>query len=281
MRYWTIGILILAMIFSASCTKDLGSVCNKGDAWVQKRIVVMESISRIELAIAADLFVQEGQQNIEIEAPADIIDRILSESKIGNGKWKVELDNCYDGPAITIWATLPEFAALDILGDGKIQGLDTLSMISNLGLDIDGSGSIKLQMLDAETLDLQIKGGGHIELLAGQVAVQNCEISGAGQIDSQLSDASSCRVDIKGNGVVNFYGSSDELSIDIEGDGDVDALELNVQNCSIKMQGEGSCKVRVQDELLVNIEGAGEICYEGQPIISTAIFGDGALEECN
>lgn len=264
-----------------SCTKEFGSDCISSSQPTEKRIVELETLTKIDLAMNGNLFVQEGPQFIEIEAPSDIIDRILNESEIGSERWIVELNDCYDGEKINIWATLPRFIALDISGSGNISSLDTLRNIESLNLEINGSGDMDIQIQDGVKLDLEIVGSGNLDIVAGNIDEHSYHINGSGDITSHFNDAQTMRMRIQGSGDIETSGIVDEQFIEIEGQGDIRAFDLCANSCEIKSKGSGDCNVKVNNTLSVEIEGSGNICYIGQPIITSNIDGSGNIKSCN
>lgn len=273
-------IFLFIVVFN-SCTKEFGSNCISGELATEKRIVDIESISKIDLSMNGHLYINEGPQFIEIEAPTDIIDKILNESEIGSERWTIELNECYDGEKIKIWATLPKFIALDVSGSGNISSLDTLKNVESLNLEIDGSGDMDIQIEDGDKLDLEIAGSGQIEVFSRNIAVHSCHINGSGDIISEFNEAETIRMRIQGSGNIEASGFANEQFIEIEGQGDILAFNLCANSCEIRSKGSGNCNVKVNNTLTINIEGSGDICYKGQPKITSNIDGSGNINSCD
>lgn len=80
------------------------------------------------------------------------------------------------------------------------------------------------------------------------------------------------------NGAADFElsGAQQEvLDIYITGTGNVDAFEMPVNDCNIRISGAGNCEVHVINNLNVEISGVGNIWYMGIPSITTDISGVG------
>lgn len=282
MRAINIKIIFILVCFSTySCTKEFGSDCISGNSTTEKRVVELESLTKIDLAMPGNLYISEGDQFIEIEAPSDIIDRILEESEIGSERWTIELNDCYDGEKINIWATLPQFVALDISGSGNISSLDTLRNVESLNLEIDGSGDMEIQILDGTKLDLEIKGSGNLELDSRNIDVHSYNIQGSGDIISNFNEGQTMRMRIQGSGNIEVSGIVDEQFIEIEGGGDIMSFDLCANTCEIESKGSGNCNVKVNDNLSIKIEGSGDVCYKGTPAITTNIDGSGSVKNCD
>lgn len=72
---------------------------------------------------------------------------------------------------------------------------------------------------------------------------------------------------IDGSGAVTFNlnGFSREANFDISGAVEVNAFELETRNTKIDMSGAGSADIYVTDEVSIDVSGAGEINYKGNP----------------
>jgi len=273
--------LLLIILLCHSCTWDLGSDCISGNESTEKRVVNLENISKIALQLHGDLMVQEGPQFIEIEAASDIIDQILEDSNIANEKWEIKTDECYNGPAIKVWATLPQFNALAIEGSGNLTSLDTLRNSDNLDLEISGSGDIEIDILDGERLNAQINGSGNMTISARDIRNHAYQISGSGNITSKFNEVELCRIKIEGSGDVETSGICQNQFIEILGDGDILSHDLCSINCDIRTSGSGNCNVKATEVLNIQIEGSGNVCYLGQPAITINIDGSGDVINCN
>ena len=85
-------------------------------------------------------------------------------------------------------------------------------------------------------------------------------------------------VGITGAGDYTLTGEQqDLLDIYITGVGDIDAYQMPVNTCNIRISGTGNCRVQVIDELDVIISGVGNIWYRGNPAINSDISGVGNL----
>lgn len=265
-----------------SCTTEFGSNCISGTQSIEKRIVDLEALTKIDLAIPGNLHVQEGAtQFIEIEAPSDIIDKILNESQIGSERWIIELNDCYDGEKINVWVTLPRFIALDVSGSGNIISLDTLKNVESLNLEIDGSGDMEIQIEDGQKLDLEIAGSGSLDVVSRNIINHSYDINGSGDIISQFNEGQTMRMRIQGSGNIEAVGIVNEQFIEIEGQGDIMGFGLCANSCEIESKGSGNCEVKVNDTLLVRIEGSGDVCYKGTPAVTTSIDGSGDIKNCD
>lgn len=85
-------------------------------------------------------------------------------------------------------------------------------------------------------------------------------------------------------GVGEYVLSGDyqeDLTISINGVGDVRAFDLEVGTCNITILGVGDCEVHVTNELNVSILGVGDVHWKGNPDITSSISGVGNLIDAN
>jgi hypothetical protein len=89
-------------------------------------------------------------------------------------------------------------------------------------------------------------------------------------------------INITGAGNVNISGAKQDLiNFTISGVGDIDAYNLEVENCTIIISGTGNCKVFVNKNLNVSISGIGNVIYKGSPSVTQSISGIGSVEPEN
>jgi len=220
MSNYRLLLFVIIIAISNSCTKEFDTNCIEGNGNIERRVIELEPLTKLDLSIKGKLFVNEGTQFIEID-------------------------------------------------------------VENLNLEIDGSGNMDIQLTDALKLDMEIKGSGDINVEARNVDIHSFNIKGSGDITSNFNEGQSCRVKIEGSGNIESTGDIDDLLIEILGQGDVEASMLNTNSCEINIMGSGNCKVLVQDQLIGDIQGSGDICYKGQPTINVNIDGSGELKNCN
>lgn len=89
-------------------------------------------------------------------------------------------------------------------------------------------------------------------------------------------------VGISGAGDFTLSGDEQEsLTIRIEGTGDVSALDMEVRDCFIMIDGAGNCQVNVSRLLDIQINGVGHVSYAGSPDLSYDIDGVGNVNPIN
>jgi len=85
------------------------------------------------------------------------------------------------------------------------------------------------------------------------------------------------KIKVGGSGDIELDGSSDDLQIDSDSSGDVDAFDMIVKDAKITSKGSGDIRVTVQNDIKADIKGSGSIYYRGEPEIQLTDEGSGEL----
>ena len=88
-------------------------------------------------------------------------------------------------------------------------------------------------------------------------------------------------VEMEGTGDIELVGRTENLSVDIEGMGDLNAYDLQAEIATVIANDMGSAEVRVQRTLDATITDLGDIYYKGTPVIDSNISGSGKLVDAN
>jgi len=239
----TFTLLLFIAIFLPACS-DNDSLCLRGTGQIVNHSIDLETIHSIDLDIPADIIIQESNnQSIEISAQQNIIDEIIEHSFVSQGVWKIKINrNCIVSEDIRFFVSMSEVKMLTLDGSGDISSQGTFTNIDELDLEIDGSGSIDIDVTTPSKIVAQIDGSGMIKL---------------------------------------DQGSTDNLIIKIDGSGDLEAFGLITENCDVDIDGSADVEVTVNQVLDVFIDGSGDLCYKGDPSVSSRIDGSGSVNDCN
>lgn len=81
---------------------------------------------------------------------------------------------------------------------------------------------------------------------------------------------------LTGTGDFKLNGEKQSLlDIHITGAGNVEAFDMEVDDCNITIAGTGNCEVSVRESLSVSISGVGNVFYKGSPDLHSDISGVG------
>jgi hypothetical protein len=139
---FTLALLISTVLFS-SCFTNGNLVCTRPNGENKKMEYPVESFYRIELQMAADVVVIQGDEfKVEADA-ADNIHNILVANVSGNElTLRTERGRCIRGKSeVTFYVACPDVEAITLSGSGDITNEGAFSS-ENLELRISGSGNI-------------------------------------------------------------------------------------------------------------------------------------------
>lgn len=101
---------------------------------------------------------------------------------------------------------------------------------------------------------------------------------GAGDIEFDDVDQKSLEIVLNGAGDIRISGHVERLVATLNGSGDLDLEDLDADYATVKVSGAGTASISVNRELNAEISGAGDIRYQGDPVIkSKKITGAGSL----
>jgi hypothetical protein len=192
---------------------------------------------------------------------------------------------CGGGDRITQTRSIAPFERLEIVdsvdvevvpGDGRevrvYGGEDVLDRVETessggvLRIDVrdrgivigdDPLGDVRVQVAASELDAVQIESSADVRL--GELALPELvlEIEGAGEVEAS--------------------GAADKLTATIQGAGDAKLSELAVRTATVVVQGAGEAHVNVSERLDVTVQGAADVVYRGDPVVTKEIDGAGEV----
>jgi hypothetical protein len=217
---------------------------NAGNLATESREV--KDFDRVILRDYGELTIEQGEQeSLTIETDADILPRIQTKVEGGTltlalgGSWADKLGN-----ALTTSLTrkrigyvlrVKKLTGLEVLGAASVTGSDIET--ERLALILRGAGSVKVDSLTAQWLEVDLPGMGSVDL-SGHVSEQTINISGAGSYN---------------------------------------ARKLESKNATVELRGAGKATVWAAEELDVTIRGLGSVEYYGSPTVNKNISGLGRV----
>lgn len=231
----------LAVILLSSCGKN--GLCVRGSGPEVSENRLLASFNKVTLDVSADIYLmQDSVQSVSIKAQKNILD--ILETEVSNGRLTIDFDrHCVKNhEPIKIYITVPDIRAIDIDGSGDIIGMGPI-VVNELNFDIDGSGSIQIPSVTANSIGINISGSG----------------------DATFGSEST----------VEYF------DINIDGSGDIKAFGLPANHVSIDIDGSGDARVHALQTLNVKISGSGNVYYIGYPDITTNISGSGDIISSN
>lgn len=139
---------------------------------------------------------------------------------------------------------------------------------------------IKITITTPQLSSIHLAGSGNI-IGRGKFTGSNelkIDIAGQGDVDLAVNTPK-VNVDIRGTGNVQLQGETQTASFDIAGSGDCNADLLKSEDATIKIAGNGNVKVYADRTLNIKIMGSGDVFYKGNAEVTQKILGSGNIKK--
>jgi hypothetical protein len=142
---------------------------------------------------------------------------------------------------------MPELERLDLSGasKGEIHGFSTENRVE---FNISGASSLELDDIEADDIEFDISGASKA-------------------IGSILAD--DCNFDVSGASSVELTGSAAEVSIEASGASRARLADFAVINADVELSGASSATINASGDLTVDLSGASQLEYIGNPSLET------------
>jgi hypothetical protein len=147
------------------------------------------------------------------------------------------------------------------------------------GAYLNGSGSVTLDSLDTENMEVDLSGSG---IMSGVLTSNSLttRISGSGKINLN-AHTNSCIARISGSGDIELVGETLSGDFSISGSGNIQSTNFIQNECIAKISGSGNMYLNVTEYLDVTITGSGSVYYVGNPQVNVKITGSGSIIKQN
>ena len=197
---------------------------------------------------------------------------------------------CFNGSSIKGSGTIKsesrsvsDFTGIEVSGNAKLiveQGeREDLAIAADDNLlqyltsDVEGStlklgtkGPTIIQPTAPITYTLSVK---HLKTLGA---------SGSVIVDAKGIRTDSLTVAVSGTGDISISGEADAQKIAVSGTADYKAEGFKTKDTSISISGSGKAVIAVSNRLDVEVSGAGDVRYIGDPTVTKNISGSGSVE---
>jgi len=114
----------------------------------------------------------------------------------------------------------------------------------------------------------------------GALSGKDVEFDFSGAVETELElNCESVKADMSGACELTLMGGADKAEFEMSGAGEINALEFETRECRIDMSGAGEADVFVTQKLDVDVSGAAEIRYKGDPAeINRNVSGAASIE---
>jgi hypothetical protein len=226
--------LTLAALGFTACDDDV--IRGRGDTVSEFRVV--STFDAVEVNGDFEVYLTQGPgQEVRLEGQENVLDAITT--RIDGRELEIKFRpfvNVRSHKPIRVYITNPTLTSVDLSGSSRAEG-QTPWMVDNLHLKVSGSGSLALQMQEANQVE--------------------CRISGSGSM--------------------NLSGDAEDFESEISGSGNVRAFDLVTQRADARISGSGNCELTVTQSLNARISGSGDIRYKGDPTVNVSVSGSGKV----
>lgn len=203
----------------------------------------LSGFNAVNVAGPFDVIITQGStESVKVEAPHDVMDRILTE--VNNGVLKIyskhdtfNWGNWWGNhKKIMIYVAVKDIREVNISGSGDVAFRDGLT---------------------SNALKLRISGSGD---MVGKVDVKTLESS------------------ISGSGDMSLSGRADNSTVSLVGSGDYTARNLTTASTAIRLTGSGDAYVNATERIDAALHGSGDIHCSGNPKnVSKSTSGSGDI----
>ena len=188
----------------------------------------LSGFNAINVGGSFDVYVTQGNtESVKVEAPSDIIGRIITEVDGGVLKIYNKHDNWNWGnffghhKKVVIYVTAKSLNSVSLSGSGDVYFKDGITS-NSLKLSLSGSGD-----------------------MSGKVNVKTLESS------------------ISGSGDMRLSGRADNSTASVVGSGDFAARNLVTVNSAVRITGSGDATINASEKVDAAVHGSGDIHYTG------------------
>lgn len=297
-KFIILGFILISL---ASCRNEffLGCIDSEGD--VETREFDYGTFDQLSIGVSSTVeLIQSENNSVTITAATNILDRIDLDSEKSGNSLSLEINGCtrINNDEVTIVVEMKDIQSLGISGDAILENEGILTNMENLDLRISGDGEMTIAFDELDKIKTSISGDGELEI-SGIAQEYIINVSGDGLVEAE--DLITTELEIKTSGSSTVYahvlelidiqtsgspfievsGTAVEQNINMSGGGDIKNTDLITDITNIDISGDTKCEVFVNTALDVKISGEGEVCYKGEPTVTSDISGNGEIKECN
>ncbi|MCL3781310.1 DUF2807 domain-containing protein [Prolixibacteraceae bacterium JC049] len=248
---FVIGVILFSSGFFIGCSdeKEELSITNvnadeKGKGEVETRILSVGTFYGVDLASFPNVRITQGNtQLVKAIGSGDVIAQI--KATVISNVLKIEMENSsYTNSQLSIDITIPSINFLSVSGSGDMH-INDFDNQDSLSVKMVGSGELHLNKFEGiEQMYVTITGSGIFQ----------------------------AKEDIE---------TLNNLALVNSGSGSYCGFDIVCDNADVKSAGSGKSEVNVRAKLKATIQGAGNVYYKGNPVITKVDRGTGSLINAN
>jgi len=188
----------------------------------------LSGFNGVEVAGPFDVYITQGAtESVKVEAPANVIERIITEVNGGVLKIYNKHDSWHWGDwwgnhkKIAIYVTAKDLNSINLSGSGDVFFKEGIT---------------------ANALKLRISGSGDM----------------LGKVTAKILESS-----ISGSGDMKLSGRAESSTLSVVGSGDFTARNLLTVTSSVRVSGSGDAEINASDRVDAAVNGSGDVRYTG------------------
>lgn len=190
-----------------------------------------------------DVYITQGStESVKVEAPADVMDKLITE--VSGGVLKIYTKNSNWGnfnwfggnhKKTVVYVTAKQLNGITESGSGDVYFKDGITT-NSLKLRVSGSGDM-VGKIDAKDVEIGVSGSGDMKI-AGRAVTSTVGVSGSGDFSGSGLVTTNTTVHVSGSGDASV-NVSEKLDASVSGSGDV-SYSGSARNVSASASGSGS-----------------------------------------
>jgi hypothetical protein len=227
MKSLTKILLAAALLTNASYTYAKPVTTIKAKAYNDTQNRHLSGFSAVDVEGSFDVYITQGSaESVTVDAPANIMDHIVTEVREGSLIIKDKHKNGWgdwngNHKKVIVHVTVRDINAIGISGSGNVYFRDGIK---------------------AEKLNIEVSGSG----------------DAAGKIEVKKLDCS-----VSGSGNIKISGHANDSNISVSGSGNYSAKELPTVNTNVEVSGSGNASVSASSSIAAAVSGSGDVSYTG------------------
>jgi hypothetical protein len=241
-----VGLLLTTLLISG-CQSVL--VTRSGDA--ETRQFNFTEFTRVDIGSA---FIYEVKQSNTYSISITANDNLFDDIKVAK-----------EGQTLKIEREVPW--TLFNFGSDRPKAIITMPELR--GLDLSGAtrGTVT-NFSSTENLDVELSGASSLDLVGMSAGDVKFDISGASDVAGALK-AEGIDLDISGASSIQLEGSANDMGIEASGASHLKLSGLTVNDANVTLSGASDCTLNLSGRLDIELSGASELEYIGEPTLGT------------
>lgn len=244
--------------FRTAFSKD--SVVGDGRLTTERRAVA----SATELDVSGPLHVDVRvgpAASLQVETDSNLLPLVRSE--VSGNTLRVWVERgVRTNHALRVTYTVPQLSHIRASGSGRLN----VGELNGGALTVTQAGSGATVLAGrVSNLNLQLTGSGSVNGHALQSGNANLHLTGSGSVIVGGVSAESLNIRLRGSGAILASGAAAHVNAQLTGSGGVNLMDLAGQRADLTTDGSGDITARVTQALVAQTSGSGRITVYGNP----------------